>query len=87
VSRPVHLALRFMAIAVALALFWVAFGPPAPAKSPYLSSLSILTVEPTLAATCADRACGTVGNRVRCDNASGFNCSFNAGKCTIRDCS
>ncbi len=83
--QSVKLALRFVAIVVAAGLFAAVISQsPAPAFSPYVSSLSGLTVGTVYAAsTCGNTGCNRYGH---CSKLRGFNCQFSGGECQQTAC-
>lgn len=72
-SKAVKFALRALVVATALPLIAVALTPLAPARSPYLSSLSNLMVGEVLAKpSCTNKGCNGSGS---CGHNAGTNCS------------
>jgi len=69
-SRPIKLALRFLAIVAVVALIPATLGPSSSRNSPYLSALSDLTAGSALAAPpgCAQMACNAPDNCVSAHN-------------------
>ena len=83
--RPVKLALRFVVIVVAAGLVAAVFtSSPAPARSPYASSLSGPMVGAAYAAsTCGNTGCNRYGH---CSKVRGYDCRYAGGECQQTAC-
>jgi len=83
---PIEIALRFIALAILLAVTSILLAPPDDGLSPYLSGLADLSPDAALAAGCQNKTCQFVHGRIACARSTeAMNCKA-VGTCESKPC-